>query len=139
VSSNPDTHTPGITRLPKAIVQRLKEIGPATLAGTLFHIGIRNVHMQGPVAWRHDQAVADPALTLQFMPKREDMYGDGEYSDVEKQLHRHVLYHVIEGDIVVVDARCDMKSGIIRFWMRHDPNTRRRRSGADAALHVSSR
>jgi regulator of RNase E activity RraA len=117
MTANPDTHTAGITRAPKAIVQRLKEIGPATLAGTLFYMGIRNSFMAGPVAWRHDQAVAGPALTLQFMPKREDMYGDGEYADVEKQLHRHVLYHVIEGDIVVVDARGDMKSGIFGEMM----------------------
>jgi len=38
------------------------------------------------------------------MPKREDLYGDGEYKDVEKQLHRHVLYHVERGDLVVVDV-----------------------------------
>ena len=61
--------------------------------------------------------MAGPALTLQFMPKREDLYGDDEYADPEKQLHRHVLYHAQPGDIVVVDARGDMKSGIFGEMM----------------------
>jgi regulator of RNase E activity RraA len=117
MSVNADTHTPGITRPPKAIVQRLREIGTATLAGTLFHMGIRNACMLGPVSWGAAKAAAGPALTLQFMPKREDLYGDGEYADVEKQLHRHVLYHVEEGDMVVVDARGDMTAGVFGDMM----------------------
>ena len=56
--------------------------------------------------------VAGPALTLQFMPKREDLYGVDEYNDPEQQLHRHVLYHTQPGDIVVVDARGNMASGV---------------------------
>ena len=51
------------------------------------------------------------------MPKREDLYGDGEYLDPEKQLHRHVLYHVKPGDMVVVDARADMRAGVFGEMM----------------------
>ena len=58
-----------------------------------------------------------PALTLQFMPKREDLYGADEYADPEKQLHRHVLYHTQPGDVVVVDARGDMTAGIFGEMM----------------------
>ena len=43
--------------------------------------------------------------------------GEGEYADPETQLHRHVLYHVQEGDVVVVDARGDMRSGIFGDMM----------------------
>ncbi len=49
--------------------------------------------------------------------KREVLYGDDEYADREKQLHRHALYHVEAGDIVVVDARGDMQSGIFGEMM----------------------
>ena len=63
------------------------------------------------------RSIAGPALTLQFMPKREDLYGTNEYDDPEKQLHRHVLYHAQEGDIVVVDARGDMASGVFGEMM----------------------
>jgi len=69
------------------------------------------------VPWTPGKTVVGPALTLQFMPKREDMYGVDEYADPERQLHRHVLYHTQPGDIVVVDARGDLGSGIFGEMM----------------------
>ncbi|WEK02905.1 MAG: ribonuclease activity regulator RraA [Candidatus Devosia phytovorans] len=111
------THTPGITRPSKDVVAAILAIGAASASSTLAHMGIRNCHIQGPVSWSPGKAMAGPALTLQFMPKREDLYGDGEYTDPEKQLHRHVLYHVEEGDVVVVDARGDMSSGVFGDMM----------------------
>jgi regulator of RNase E activity RraA len=56
-------------------------------------------------------------LTLQFMPQRPDLFSEGEYADPETQLHRHVLYHVQEGDVVVVDARGDLSSGVFGDMM----------------------
>ena len=109
--------TNDIKRPSKKIVAALQEIGSATIAGTLGHMGIRNPFMQGPVPFNPGKAIAGPALTLQFMPKREDLYGEGEYADPEKQLHRHVLYHTQPGDIVVVDARGDMNSGVFGDMM----------------------
>jgi regulator of RNase E activity RraA len=106
-----------IARPPAHIVAALREMGCATACATLHHIGVRDTFMQGPVAWAKGKAMAGPALTLQFMPKREDLYGEGEYNDVEKQLHRHVLYQVQPGDFVVVDARGDMRSGIFGEMM----------------------
>src|SRR5437763_4141951 len=73
--------------------------------------------MQGPVAMTPGVSIAGPALTLQFMPKREDVYPDAEYVNPESQLHRHVLYHAKEGDVVVVDARGDLTSGIFGEMM----------------------
>ena len=57
------------------------------------------------------------ALTLQCMPKREDLYNESEYEDPERQLHRHVLYPTQPGDVVVVDARGDLASGIFGEMM----------------------
>lgn len=111
------THTPDIARPSKDIIEALRHLGAATVAGTLGHMGIRNPHMIGPVSWSKGKSIAGPALTLQFMPKREDLYGEGEYADPEKQLHRHVLYHVQAGDIVVVDARGDMSAGVFGDMM----------------------
>jgi regulator of RNase E activity RraA len=109
--------TRDIERPPQSLIDSLKEIGSATAAGELKRLGIRNVHMQGPVPMTPGASIVGPALTLQFMPKREDLYGDGEYRDVEKQLHRHVLYHVEPGDMVIVDARADMRSGVFGEMM----------------------
>jgi regulator of RNase E activity RraA len=109
--------TEDITRPPAELVDRIRQIGAATASSTLAHMGIRNCHIGGPVAWTQGRLVAGPALTLQFMPKREDLYGEDEYAQPERQLHRHVLYHAQPGDVVVVDARGDMKSGVFGEMM----------------------
>ena len=80
-------------------------------------MGIRDPHIQGPVARTSGKHVVGPALTLQFMPKREDQYAVDEYADPEKQLHRHALYHTQPGDIIVVDARGDLHSGVFGEMM----------------------
>ncbi len=109
--------TKDIVRPKAELVEALKHIGAATATSTLSRLGIRNAHILGPVSRTPGKSVAGPALTLQFMPKREDLYGADEYADPEKQLHRHVLYHTQPGDIVVVDARGDMSSGIFGEMM----------------------
>jgi len=109
--------TPDIQRPPTDLVDGLKEIHSATAAGALAHLGIRDPHMAGLTAWTPGRRVMGPALTLQFMPKREDLVSSGEYSGPERQLHRHVLYHTQPGDVVVVDARGDMASGIFGEMM----------------------
>jgi regulator of RNase E activity RraA len=111
------THTSDITRPPAAHVAALRDLGTATLTGALNRLGIRSAHILGPVSFSPGRVIAGPALTLQFMPKREDVYGEDEYADPEKQLHRHVLYHTQPGDIVVVDARADMHSGVFGEMM----------------------
>ena len=108
---------PRITRPPRAIIEALREIGTATVAGSLGHSGFRNPHMLGPVTQRPGKSIVGPALTLQFLPQRPDLFSEGEYADPEIQLHRHVLYQVEEGDVVVVDARGDMNSGVFGDMM----------------------
>ncbi|MEP7239435.1 MAG: ribonuclease activity regulator RraA [Devosia sp.] len=106
-----------IKRPDPALVEALRKLGAATVAGTLGHMGIRDPHMSGPVTYNTGKSAAGPAVTLQMMPKREDVFPESEYDDPEKHLHRHVLYQVERGDFVVVDARGDMKSGIFGEMM----------------------
>lgn len=109
--------TQDITRPPADLVEAIRKIGAATASGVLFHMGIADSHIVGPVTRFPGRSVAGPALTLQFMPKREDLYSAAEYDEPELQLHRHVLYHTQPGDIVVVDARGDMRSGVFGEMM----------------------
>lgn len=109
--------TSDIVRPPRAWVTALQEIGAATASSTLSKMGIRSAFICGPTARTPGRAIAGPALTLQFMPKREDVYGEDEYAEPEKQLHRHALYHTQPGDIVVVDARGDLRSGVFGDMM----------------------
>jgi regulator of RNase E activity RraA len=109
--------TSDISRPDKALIEALKGIGSATAAGELKRLGIRSAFIQGPVTYTPGASIVGPALTLQFMPKREDLYPDAEYVDPERQLHRHALYHTQPGDIVVVDARGDLTSGVFGGMM----------------------
>jgi regulator of RNase E activity RraA len=108
---------PPITRPPRAWCDALAEIGTATASSELSLMGIRDAQIHGPRPLKTGRSVAGPALTLQMMPKREDLYGSNEYENPELQLHRHVLYPAQAGDMVVVDARGDMASGIFGEMM----------------------
>ncbi len=109
--------TPDIERPSSSLIQALKDIGSATASGELKRLGIRNAFIQGPVSMTPGASIVGPALTLQFMPIREDLYPTSEYVEPEQQLHRHVLYHTRPGDVVVVDARADMTSGVFGEMM----------------------
>jgi len=120
MSQNPNEQpieTKDITRPDPALIEKLKKIGSATASGELKRLGIRNAFIQGPVSMTPGASAVGPAITLQFMPKREDLYPDAEYVAPERQLHRRALYHAQAGDIVVVDARGDLTSGVFGEMM----------------------
>lgn len=106
-----------IVRPPRQLSDALAAIGTATASSELSFMGIRDPQIRGPRPLKTGRSVAGPALTLQCMPKREDLYGSAEYENPELQLHRHVLYPAQAGDMVVVDARGDMASGIFGEMM----------------------
>jgi len=107
-----------IARPPRALCDALAAIGTATLSSELAqHLGIRDPQIRGPRPLKKGRTIAGPALTLQCMPKREDLYGAAEYGNPELQLHRHVMYPTQAGDVIVVDARGDLGSGIFGEMM----------------------
>jgi regulator of RNase E activity RraA len=106
-----------IQRPPKELIEGLQAIGSATASGELNRLGISNPHLVGITSWTPGKVAVGPAITLQFMPKREDVYGGDEYNNAERQLHRHALYHAQAGDIVVVDARGSLDSGVFGDMM----------------------
>ena len=106
-----------IKRPAKELVEGLKGLGSATVAGTLGHMGFKSPHMVGILPQTKGKSIVGPAVTLQCLPQRPDLFTEGEYADPETQLHRHVLYQVEAGDVVVVDARGDMRSGIFGDMM----------------------
>ena len=105
--------TNDIERPSKELIAKLFEhVGAATAAGDLYKLGIRDAFIQGPLPFTPGKKVVGPALTLQFMPKREDEYPEGEYVEPETQLHRHALYNTKPGDVIVVDALGSLNSGV---------------------------
>jgi len=106
-----------IKRPNKKLLEKLKMIGTATASGELNKLGIKDPFIQGPVSYSPGKTIAGPAITLQFLPMREDVYSDDQEMDPEVQLHRHALYIAEKGDIVVVDARGDLRSGVFGEMM----------------------
>jgi regulator of RNase E activity RraA len=111
------TEIPDIVRPPRAQCEALARIGTATISSELNRMGVRDPHMRGPVPLVPGRTAAGPALTLQCMPKREDLFPGSEYDNPELQLHRHVMFPAQPGDMIVVDARGDMGSGIFGEMM----------------------
>jgi len=106
-----------IERPPKETIEALKHIGSATASGELNRMGYKNCTIIGPTPWTPGASIVGPALTLQFLPKRADVYDEAEYVAPERQLHRHVLYQSEPGDVVVVDARGELSSGVFGEMM----------------------
>jgi len=107
-----------IKRPSKELIDLLYEhVSSATAAGDLNKLGVSNAFIDGPKPYTPGTKIVGPAITLQFMPKRDDVYGDGEYVEPETQLHRHALYLTQPGDVVVVDARGSMNSGVFGNMM----------------------
>ena len=106
-----------IKRPSKDLITALEHVGSATASGELKKMGISDPFIQGPTSFMKGRSVVGPALTLQCLPIREDVYVNDEYSDPEQQLHRQVLYCTQPGDVVVVDARGDMTSGVFGEMM----------------------
>lgn len=110
--------TPTFERIEPGLIDRLREIGTATIAGTLAKKGIRNPHMVGLTTHNPGVTVAGQAVTLQFMPKREDVHWGDEYAaSPERELHRKAIIACRPGDIVVVDARGSLSSGVFGEMM----------------------
>ena len=107
-----------IKRPSKELIDSLyKHVSSATASGDLNKMGINNAFIQGPTSYTPGKKIVGPALTLQFMPKREDQYPEGEYVEPETQLHRHALYGTQPGDVIVVDALGSLDSGVFGNMM----------------------
>ena len=106
-----------IQRPDKALVNKLKEIGTATASDELHRLGIGDPFIQGPITYTPGKSIAGPAITLQFLPIREDVYKDDPLMPPNVQLHRQALFVAEEGDVVVVDARGNLRSGVFGDMM----------------------
>ena len=110
---------PRFERIDRATLDALRAIGAATIAGALSkQAGIRNPHLAGLKPFKPGAAACGQAVTLQFMPKREDLHWGDEYAAAPgRELHRRAIMACQPGDIIVVDARGSMSSGVFGEMM----------------------
>lgn len=94
------------------IIEQLSVVSSATASALLHKLGIRRTFIQGPTSRRPGTKVVGPAITLQFMPQREDIASGLNQEHAEK---RSALWAVLEtvqpGDVLAVQAYGDSATG----------------------------
>ena len=114
-----------IKRPSREIIDALSAIGADSVTSTMDGLGVSRTFIEGPIARVPGSKICGPALTLQFLPMREDQMAgfelpteseaSGEYAAEEENEQKSALWEVFEyvqpGDIIVVDGRGDTATG----------------------------
>lgn len=90
-------------RPPKELVQQLKEIAAATVCGQLLKLGFTNTYMTGIRPLLPGTKIVGPAITVRYVPSREDLL---DISPEERPLLAdfRAVEMVESGDIIVCDV-----------------------------------
>lgn len=107
---------PPFARPDREIIRRLHDVGSATASAVMHRMGVRQTFIQGPLARQPGAKVVGPVVTLQFMPRREDLIRNLASGAAEEQVEkRTALWSVFEtveaGDVLAVQANGDMYTG----------------------------
>lgn len=98
----------------KTLLADMYKVSSATASAKLHQLGIRHTFMQGIVPRYPDRKVVGSAVTLQFMPQREDILSGIQQEYVEKD---SALWHVMEvieaDDMLCVQAFGDPYTGVL--------------------------
>lgn len=114
----PDVNLPvkggAFDRPEQSLIDQLTAVSTATASAKLHHLGLRHTFIQGPVSQHLGSKVVGSALTLQFMPQREDIAsGLGqEYIEKHSALWA-VLDEVHPNDFLVIQAYGDPYTGCL--------------------------
>jgi regulator of RNase E activity RraA len=121
---------PDFARFEPAVIEALQDVSSATAAGILFNMGLRRSAAIGPRSLFRGKKTVGTALTLQFMPQREDVVrkvADDAGLPQEYSESRTALWAALEaiqpGDVLVVQAYGDPATGclgeMLISYLRH--------------------
>lgn len=103
---------PPFQRPPADLIQALHGVSSATASATLHRMGIRQTYMGGPLARQAGAKVVGSAVTLQFMPQREDIASGLGQEQAEKVSALWAVFDTVQpGDVLVVQAWGDIYTG----------------------------
>ncbi|SEM35696.1 ribonuclease activity regulator RraA [Nonomuraea pusilla] len=109
-------HTSSFVRPTAGMIEALGEVSAATACAKLHQMGITRTFIDGPVPLHRtpDVHVTGGAVTLQFLPRREDVFSGTEQEDAERKT---ALWGVLEsirpGDVLVVSAQASHFTGCL--------------------------
>ncbi|MFH8518534.1 ribonuclease activity regulator RraA [Streptomyces gelaticus] len=101
-------HTSAYVRPTSQMVEALKDVSAATACAKLHQVGITRTFIDGPVPLHRepDVKITGGAVTLEFLPQREDVFNGAEQEDIERKTPLWgVLESIQPGDVLVVSAR----------------------------------
>ncbi len=105
---------PPYQRPDKALIEAMQVVSSATASAMLHKMGIRQTFIQGPLPRRPGSKVVGSAVTLQFMPQREDIASGSGQENVEKRSALWAVFaEVRPGDILCIQAFGDMHTGCL--------------------------
>jgi regulator of RNase E activity RraA len=98
----------------EAEMAAMQVIGSATACAKLHGLGIRRSFVEGPRPLVPGQKVVGSALTLQFMPQREDLASGFGQEAVERNTALWAVMETVQpGDVLVIQAYGSQFSGCI--------------------------
>ena len=107
------------------VIEALYELGVDAVTTTMDGLGVRRTFMQGPQIRIPGSKIVGPAITLRFVPNREDKIkgfklpgADGEGIAEEEEAEKksalwEIMYHVQPGDVLVAEQRGDIATGVV--------------------------
>ena len=103
---------PPFERPDPALIRQLHAVSSATAAATMHKMGVRQTFIEGPLPRQPGAKVVGPAVTLQFMPQRDDVASGLAQEHVEKFSALWDVFETVEpGDVLVVQAFGDPYTG----------------------------
>jgi regulator of RNase E activity RraA len=105
---------PDIAPVDQALLEAFRPLGAATVCAKLHQLGVRQTFIDGPVTRRPGQRVVGRAVTLQFMPQREDIVSGAAQEYIERASALWAVADTIEpGDVLVVQAYSSSRTGVV--------------------------
>jgi regulator of RNase E activity RraA len=103
---------PSFERPDPALIRQLHAVSSATAAATMHKMGVRQTFIEGPVPRQAGAKIVGPAVTLQFMPQRDDVATGVAQEHVEKFSALWAVFEVVQpGDVLAVQAFGDLYTG----------------------------
>jgi regulator of RNase E activity RraA len=97
-----------------ALIEKLGAVSSATASALLHKMGVRQTFIAGPLPRTPGRKVVGPAVTLQFMPKREDVLAAAEAYSFEKTSALWAVFETVQrGDVLMIQAWNDRYTGCV--------------------------
>ena len=96
------------------LIAQLQQVSTATASAMMHRLGIRRTFIQGPLPRTPGAKIVGPAVTLAFMPQREDVFSGADQEGAEKRGALWAVFETVEtGDVLVIQAFANRYTGCV--------------------------